>query len=284
MALSLRLGYLGTPSAGNPSKAGVAVTIGDYIIVGWSGNQASNGTSAGTVADNASGGTNTYSEVTRKTINAPPAGTSCAVHVHVAVAKATETLTITATVPASEVDNCMIVHVVQGGSCTLAQVVDQSAGKADTSAGTSRTSGSITNTNANDYIFVLYANGDNAMTMSENGTSFTKQQEDTGHQMASFDRVVAATGTYNDAATITVSSSLVSIIASFKESASGAPPYVGAVSRNSGLGYSNSAGGGRQCKSMLSKFSRGMQLHQGVLRPASGLMLPEKLSRNEARM
>lgn len=217
MALSLRQSYLGAATTVDPTVTSVVVVTGDYIIVAWDGNQASNGTTAGSVSDNASGGTNTYSEVTRKTILVPPAATSSAGHVWVAVAKASETLTITCARPASEVDNRAVCHVVQGGTCTLAQVVDQFNSKNDASAGTAHTGASITTTNAADYLFSFWFNGDNATTLTENGGGFTKRQEDSNHELASFDQVVAATGNYADIVTSDVSTILGNIVASFRQ-------------------------------------------------------------------
>ena len=73
------------------AQAGVAVVAGDLIIVGTSNDS---GSTTNSCSDNASGGTNTYSQV-----GTGYAGGNCVVNIFYAIAKASETLTITCTNP-----------------------------------------------------------------------------------------------------------------------------------------------------------------------------------------
>lgn len=189
------------------AQTGVAVVAGDLIIVGYVYNAA---LASITCSDNASGGTNTYSQVgTGYTETTSPTSA----HVFYAIAKATETLTITCT---SKTDNGLSVHVVANMNQTLASVKDTSGSTSESSLSSSHDSGNITTTNASDYIFVLWASEWGVRTWTENGTGFTKETEQSGHSHATFDRVVSGTGIYHDATTTNSSNYAVAIIAAFK--------------------------------------------------------------------
>lgn len=188
----------------------VPVVVGDLVIVAFS---VAGSLVAASIADNASGGTNTYSEI------GSGAGYTSPIHGHVwyAVAKATETLTITVTSSAST-SACTYVHVVTGADTTLATVLDQGTWDADEGArSTAHTSASITNTNASDYIFSFWFNDDAGGTYQENGTGFTPQiSRNATAYGATFDKIVTATGSYSQDVLTSASTYTGNIVASFK--------------------------------------------------------------------
>ena len=212
MAVTLRMPY----SAYANSIASVSVVANDLIIVCASYNET---LAAVSCSDNASGGTNAYSEVGTGLDH--PAGLEgdSSGHMFYAIAKATETLTVTVS---NHADAGMSVHVVSGNNTTLGSVLNTYNVKADTSEGTSHSSESITTDNANDYLICFWFQEHSASTHTENGTSFTIRSEESTHAHATFDRIVTGKGTYSDAITTSASVRYGSIIAAFKAAAAGA--------------------------------------------------------------
>ncbi len=192
------------------SIGSISVTAGNLIVVMYSYNDQQ----SPTVSDTQS---NTYNAVTQQ--NGPSADTTTRGHMWYAIAGATGTITITAT---AETDNGMSVHIYSGNNTTLASVLDVYNSSAETTAGTSHTSASITTTNAADVLVCFWFQETTGTTLTENGTSFTKRTEQSSHVHASFDRIVSSTGTYSNSVTSADSVRYANIIASFKEASGGA--------------------------------------------------------------
>jgi hypothetical protein len=210
MALSLRQAY--SSYAPSNAQTGVVVVAGDLIIVGYSYNALS--VAAVGCSDNASGGTNSYNEADNIAGNDGAGGV--AAHVFYAIAKASETLTITCT---AESDNGIHVHVVSGNNQTLASVLDIANAAFDSGASTAHTSASVLTTNADDYLFVYWANENGWGDITENGTNFTRESVQNTHSSATFDRIVSSTNTYADTITLVNSRTIASIICAFKAAA-----------------------------------------------------------------
>lgn len=223
MALSLRSATSAHPS---DSLASVVVVAGDLIIVAFS----SQAGGPSTCSDNAAGSSNTYNEAIAQFV-----GTNKKAQMFYAVAKASETLTITCTT--TTFDDGLSVHVVSGADQTLANVLDQS-NKVQTSAGTSHTGASITNLVADSYMIAFWFQEAVVLTCTENAQGFGKQTEVTGHQHATFDQIVSATGTYNDAITTNVSATqgMGNIIASFKQAVASTPDSISSANITSSAG------------------------------------------------
>jgi hypothetical protein len=201
---SLRQAYSTYP--GN-AQTGVAVVAGDLIIVCFSYNV---DIATDNCSDNASGGTNIYSQVgSGATDTAVPSSG----RMFFAIAKASETLTITVT---NRTDIGMSVHVVSGMTQILASVLD-TYNSSFTASGTGHTSSSITTANASDYLIVFWFQEATSAQLTENGTNFTiRTDQSTAHYHATFDRSVTSTGTYQDTVTAGATSRWVNIIAAFK--------------------------------------------------------------------
>lgn len=199
------------------SIASIAVTLGDLICFDQSYSAADGNP---TVSDNASGGTNSYSQVGEI---GSTSGTTAFGHSNRAKAKATETLTITASVsPSDSGVHATIARPSNGMSSTPED--GASATSSEASSGTSHTGGSVTPTAASSsYIHTYWFQETGDATLTENGQSFIKESEVTNHVSQVFDRIVAsASGSYNDAVTSNVSEPYNSITQAYKETASGA--------------------------------------------------------------
>ena len=213
MALALRNSY-STP-AHNPSprqQTGVSVVAGDLIIVAWR----ADAQNSVTCADNAAGGSNTYNEIGSGQYFSTA---SCDMHVFYAIAKATETLTITITTAAAAY-SVITVHVVSGALADLANVLDTHAFSTH-ATNTQLSTATINTTNANDYIFVWWAqDSQNNISIDEGNGLYTKRQENTdyyiGAPSSSFDRIVSSRGAYSQNVNLTATAPEVSIIAAFK--------------------------------------------------------------------
>ena len=213
MALALRNSY-STP-AHNPSprqQTGVSVVAGDLIIVAWR----ADAQNSVTCADNAVGGSNTYNEIGSGQYFSTA---SCDMHVFYAIAKATETLTITITTAAAAY-SVITVHVVSGALADLANVLDTHAFSTH-ATNTQLSTATINTTNANDYIFVWWAqDSQNNISIDEGNGLYTKRQENTdyyiGAPSSSFDRIVSSRGAYSQNVNLTATAPEVSIIAAFK--------------------------------------------------------------------
>lgn len=223
MALSLRNSYT-TPATSAKIQAGVSVVAGDLIIVAYR-DDGSGGLNLTSCADNASGGSNTYREAG---IGNYISNTTGEIHLYYALAKATETLTITLTnVVTGSYYAVVTVHVVSGALQNLSNILDAYAYDiAEGSSTTAHTSASITTTNANDYIFTFWSqDATNSISLTENGTGFTKRQENTVWTVAgpstSFDKIVSSTGTYSQTITSSAATFENNLIAAFKEAVSG---------------------------------------------------------------
>ena len=209
-APALRAAY----SSVSKGQTGVSVVAGDLIVVGYTttGTDDKNAT----CADNAGGGGNTYNQC-----GSGAFWTTAAVVISVfyAIAKATETLSVTITHALGNYP-IIFVHVVSGADQTLSSVLDgYRFDAAEASTSTTHTSASITTTNANDYLFVLWSQDyGGPCTLTENGSGFTKQKEKTsGDPMgASFDRVVSSMDTYSDTITSSQAEYLGNVIVAFQ--------------------------------------------------------------------
>jgi len=141
------------------SKAtGVTVVAGDLIVV-TSARGA--GLRSVTVSDNASGGSNTYSQV---------GSVFEAVHYnalfqHMALAKSTGTLTITSSLLGDASDDGWMVHVISGTTGTLATVLDARSIVADGADATSHVNAGPTTSKANDFILSVWCDQPNADTI-----------------------------------------------------------------------------------------------------------------------
>ena len=218
MALALRNSY-STP-AHNPSpmqQTGVSVVAGDLIIVAWR----ADAQNSVTCADNAAGGSNTYNEIGSGQYFST---TISDMHVFYAIAKATETLTITITTAAAAY-SVITVHVVSGALADLDNVLDTYAFSTH-ATNTQLSTATINTTNANDYIFVWWAqDSQNNISIDEYNGLYTKRQENTNYNIggpsSSFDRIVSSRGAYSQNVNLTSiflenSAPEVSIIAAFK--------------------------------------------------------------------
>lgn len=215
MALALRNSYSTPkhyPSLAQPQQTGVSVVAGDLIIVAWR----ADAQNSVTCADNAAGGSNTYNEIGSGQYFSTA---SCDMHVFYAIAKATETLTITITTAAAAY-SVITVHVVSGALADLANVLDTHAFSTH-ATNTQLSTATINTTNANDYIFVWWAqDSQNNISIDEGNGLYTKRQENTdyyiGGPSSSFDRIVSSRGAYSQNVNLTATAPEVSIIAAFK--------------------------------------------------------------------
>lgn len=191
MAIALRAAYSSYPSN---TQASVVVIAGDLIVVGMSYNA---GLQTSTCTDNAAGGTNSYTRVPGTAI-----GTTAASEVFYAIAKASETVTVTVS---AQADVGLSVHVVSGNNQTLASVLDTSNTASVVGAASVYVGPNITTGNADDYLFSYWAQENNSDTYVSDSQSFTIQTNQfSTHYHGTLDRVVAATGTYHDAVTLTL--------------------------------------------------------------------------------
>jgi hypothetical protein len=114
------------------------------------------------------------------------------------------------------------VHVVQGMNNTRTSVLDTyNFPGAEGAASQFHTGPSITTTNAYDYIFTWWGqDSTNNVNVTDNNTGFTKWTENfdyiQGGPCASFDDVVAATGTYSQKTITSLPTLMNSVIAAFK--------------------------------------------------------------------
>jgi VCBS repeat-containing protein len=191
MAIALRHSYI-TRSV--KVQSGVAVTVGDIIVVFLGGASSVNITSS--CADNSSGGTNTYTKQTG-TYGYLFTNAGMSIDVFTAKAKATETLTITVTSTLPTADD-IAVQVISGAAAS-SYVESIAYQDCVSGGGTSFTGASITTTNANDYLACFWDADYNGVTWTENGAGFTiDSQSVTG--VNSY-RVVSSIGTYADKVT-----------------------------------------------------------------------------------
>ena len=159
--------YRNTYESSTPVVSSVVVTAGDLIVVGFT-DYTLNDTSI-TCADNASGGSNTYTPVGGILTN-PTAATPFNSAAFYAVAKASETLTITCTPDLSYSPGAYVLVMYN----TSATPYETLVSKIETSTATSHTSTSVTTANANDLVVNIYQQYDSAgIGFSENGTGFT---------------------------------------------------------------------------------------------------------------
>ena len=220
MALALRNSYSTPKHKPSPAQqTGVSVVAGDLIIVAWRADDQN----SVTCADNAVGGSNTYNEIGSGQYFSTAVSD---MHVFYAIAKATETLTITITTAAA-LYSVITVHVVSGALADLDNVLDTYAFSTHTS-NTQLSTATINTTNANDYIFIWWAEGAaNNITVNEGNGLYTKRQENTdwyiGGPSSSFDRIVSSRGAYSQNVNLTsifledlIEAPEVSIIAAFK--------------------------------------------------------------------
>ncbi|MCI4438061.1 MAG: hypothetical protein JHC33_14745 [Ignisphaera sp.] len=215
---------------------GVATTTNDLIIVYY---QVDSTLNSVTIADNSSGGTNTYNQAGTgfdgKTVN--PAGdySNTSIHLFYAIAKGTETLTITITDGTGTTYPCVVAHVVAGMNTTLGSVLDTySFSLAKTpqdvtpgwNTGGYETSSLITTTTANDYIFAGFGNDRHTVDTTLMGTNdgFTLVNNTVSNtNLITLNKLDAPAGSYNCSITSRdYTQSYSSIIAAFK-AAKGTP-------------------------------------------------------------
>jgi hypothetical protein len=209
--------------------SGVAVTTGDLIIVLYQVDHALNTV---TIADNSSGGTNTYNQCgsgfdgVTPNPNGDYAGDS--IHLFYAIAKGTETLTITITDASGTTNPAVTVHVVAGMNATLGTVLDTySFGLATVPQGLTptwnqggySTSPLITTTTANDYIFAGFSNDrwfDSAPYGVNDGFTLVSTNGSTTNA-TSFNKIDAPVGSYNcSIASKSFTQSYSTVLAAFK--------------------------------------------------------------------
>lgn len=217
-----------TSSYPSNSIGSVAVTTGDLICTDYS---YSNTNQTPSVSDNAAGGTNTYTKAGE--IGNSGGSTSAFGHSYWAKAKATETLTITWT---AESDNGVHVTVYRSTNGFPATPTDgASATSSDSTTSTTHTGGTVSPTAADSIVVHTYWFQESAdATLTDNGSSFTKESEVTNHVSQVFDRIVtSASGTYACAVTSSVSTLYNSVTQAYKENAGGSTttlsPSEGAV-------------------------------------------------------
>lgn len=164
------------------SKASVAVTQNDLIVVFFStGNAFDTGTAC---SDNASGGTNAYTQVCYKRQGA---GVEC--FMWYAVAKATETLTIT--VAPDSADPGISIHVYSG--CATTSVVEGTPiSNGAASLGVPEAAGYETTVDT--VIVAGFAEETSGSTQTAQN-SFTKRTDQTDHVHCTIDYIISA-GTY----------------------------------------------------------------------------------------
>lgn len=194
------------------SVGGIAVTIGDLIVVFGSGY------SAGTLtcSDNAAGGTNSYTNTGQFDVAAtPPWGAGMKGAIFWAKAKATETLTVTI---AGISDLGLSVHVYSGVAPSSPQD-GSTVTLAEPSASTSHTSPNITTGTANCVIVAFVFQEIAAASSSAWTNSFVGRTSQSGHVHHTADRVVSSATTYSTGFTSSVSQPYAWILAAFKEEA-----------------------------------------------------------------
>lgn len=177
--------------------SGIQVVAGDLIIVGCTYNNSLQSTSC---SDNASGGSNTYSQVGTGIDNSATGATSdkAAGQVFYAIAKATETLTITVT---SQADIGVIVHLVSGADQNIATVLDTYAAASISAASTSLTSSSISTAQSNEYLFAMWFQESLPGTVADNSSGFSLRIAQVGHVVHTLDRTAPTATSYTSAVT-----------------------------------------------------------------------------------
>jgi hypothetical protein len=207
---TLRQAYSTYP--GN-AQTGVAVVVGDLIVVGYTYGAAVDAACACT--DNAAGGTNTYNQAGTGQAGPttdPSSGATTGANVFYAIAKASETLTITCT---TKNDAGISVHVVRDTRLTLADVLDDVQSSRETANSTLHTAASVT-ASGPAYLFVLWFEENTSSALAENGTNFTERTEQSTHVHGTYDRCVTGAGSYADAMTSVANTGFANIAAAFK--------------------------------------------------------------------
>lgn len=210
MAFALRGVYKTTPI--NKFINSIPVVAGDLIIVAFCYDEAL------TTVNIIGGSGTTWQQCGTGQSNFVNALIS--IHLFYTIATIDEDMNISAMTSATNFAQ-MVVHVVSGAEPDGATVLDTHNFKATNgTTSTSHVSANITTTNANDYIFTFWAEDHIASTFTENGTGFKQQAFNNSTVIgASFDKVVSATGTYNQAITTSASAYTGGVIAAFKMAA-----------------------------------------------------------------
>jgi hypothetical protein len=186
------------------SSQAVSVVAGDLIIVGWT---VGNSPGATTCSD---GDGNTYQAIGNTAQSSGVDG--CAYAFYGIAKKTTASLKISVTsVDTSGPD--IFVNVVGGMSSS--SVLDTAAIQVDSASSTTHSTGTLTTTSANDFLFTVWAQDSNITSLAEMGTGFTLQNVDFVGNAASA-KLAGAAGSYKETVSTSSSVTMGSIIAAFR--------------------------------------------------------------------
>ena len=203
-------------TASTKIQSGVSVMAGDLVCVGWI--VANSPWGANTSCSDSSG--NTYSEVGGTGTNgysflAASGATIYQFYTIAATANPSLTVTISSLDPNS-VD--MFVAVVGGMSSSQATVLDAFANAADSALTSNHTTGTVTTTSTNDFLFALWGNDQWNGTLTET-SGFTIASKNTGGANAVCYKIAGAAGNYFETMTSSPAMQQLSVLAAFKAAA-----------------------------------------------------------------
>ncbi len=203
-------------TASTKIQTGVSVMAGDLICVGWI--VANSPWGANTSCSDSSG--NTYSEVGGTGANgysflAAAGATIYQFYTIAATANPSLTVTISSLDPNS-VD--MFVVVVGGMSSNQATVLDAFANGADAALTSNHTTGTVTTTSANDFLFTLWGNDQWNGTLTET-SGFTIASRNAGGANAVCYKIAGAAGNYFQTLNSSPAMQQLSVLAAFKAAA-----------------------------------------------------------------
>jgi len=194
-------------------QSGVSAVAGDLVCVGWI---VSNSPDTTTCSDSSG---NTYTEVggTGSSGYAFSLTAGATLYQFYTIATATNpSLTVTISSPEPNAD-VIFVTVVQGMSSIQATVLDAYANRVDSAVGTSHTTGAVTTTSANDFLFCLWGNDEWNGTLAEASSGFTiGAQEGTEGADAVCYNIVGVAGSYSETINSSTAMMQLSVLAAFK--------------------------------------------------------------------
>jgi len=202
-------------TTGTKIQTGINVVAGDLVCVGWVVGNSPNG--ANTSCSDSSG--NSYTEVggTGSSGYAYSAAAGATVYQFYTIA-ASNNPSLTLTISSLDTNSVdLYVVVVQGMSSDLATILDGYVNTTDPAAITSHTTGTLTTTNANEFVFSLWGNGAVAGTLSEGTSGFTLAAQDSanGTTAACF-KIVGSAGGCSETMTSSVATVQANVMAAFK--------------------------------------------------------------------
>lgn len=190
------------------TQVGVAVEVGDYVIVGYYLNGA---LAAGTVSD--SGG-NTWYPIEKSGVTGIWAAGGDGLHIRGFFCKAAASGTISVTCNGTGIWAGIEVSVVAGLDPNPLTVLVDAALVGEGTSRTTHDSGNVVTTGGA-YLFSFWGEVSGTYTYTENGQGFTIQQYELGVGLN--DRVVTTGGTYHDSISTTANCYWASVLGAFRE-------------------------------------------------------------------